>query len=315
MVQDRRLYQRLSPNSPQLVLLDESKYSLLSDLSEGGVAVEGFAAQNPFRPIALEFDMPEGSGCIRARGEAVWTSDSGHRTGFRFVDIPETSRRQLREWVSTASAARMAAIDGEVNRPTFVSSPLEFQSDSRSHRVDFSTFPALQPGLLPRSKRPLAQKDENSGSHGGALHVTSVVAATVVISSTAFLLGYYWRAGRPKQPIRSVASAAKSSDSNGGAFPVASSQSAAGETVPPMLPLDAPGFILQVGAMNQEANADTLSDELRKKNFSAFVFRRSADRFYRVAVGPYPEKDAAAQTKKDLEQQGYNSILRPWTPE
>ena len=105
MVHDRRLYQRLTPSLPQLILLDESKYSLLFDLSEAGLAVEGFTAQDPRRPVSLEFDMPEGSGCIQARAEVVWMSDSGYRTGFRFLDLPENSRKQLKDWVSSAPPA------------------------------------------------------------------------------------------------------------------------------------------------------------------------------------------------------------------
>jgi len=84
MLQDRRQYERLVPNSPQLVLLDESKYSLLFDLSEGGLALEGFTAKNPQDVIALEFDLPEGNGCIAARAEVAWTSGSGYRSGLRF---------------------------------------------------------------------------------------------------------------------------------------------------------------------------------------------------------------------------------------
>jgi cell division septation protein DedD len=82
-----------------------------------------------------------------------------------------------------------------------------------------------------------------------------------------------------------------------------------------MLPLDSPGFVLQVGAMGQEGNADALSNELRKKNFSAFVFHRGTDPFYRVAVGPYTDEPAAIRIQKDLEQEGYKPILKPWSPQ
>ena len=86
MQQDRRQHPRLTPSSPQLVLLDESKYSLLFDLGEGGLSIEGFAAQRPRDEFNVEFDLPEGNGCIQAKAEVVWTSDSGYRTGFRFLD-------------------------------------------------------------------------------------------------------------------------------------------------------------------------------------------------------------------------------------
>src|SRR5271165_718004 len=117
VVQDRRQHQRLTPSSPQLVLLDESKYSLLFDVSEGGLAVEGLSAQDPNRAISLEFDMPEASCCIQAQAEIVWTSESGYRTGFRFLDLPDASRQQLRDWITATSAARFGAMEGEVDEP------------------------------------------------------------------------------------------------------------------------------------------------------------------------------------------------------
>src|ERR1700722_11116361 len=117
MLQDRRQYPRLTPSSPQLVLLDESKYSLLFDLSEGGLALEGFTAKNPQDVIALEFDLPEGNGCIEARAEIAWTSDSGYRSGLRFLEIPDASRENLREWISSVALQRSAALGNGIESP------------------------------------------------------------------------------------------------------------------------------------------------------------------------------------------------------
>jgi hypothetical protein len=321
MVPDRRQHQRLAPSSPQLVLLGESKYSLLFDLSEGGLAVEGFSAQDASSAVCIEFDMPEGSCCIQAKAEIVWTSGSGYRTGFRFLDLPDTSRQQLRDWVSTTASARIDSLEG-VAGPTFGTAVPEMGTpvlgregkQAKQHVPEFPSFP-LQPALKPRLQRPFADQDEDFDSEGSAFHLVSIFVAAVVMSSIAFILGYYWHAGRPRPPIKSVTAVVQPFERPASGPDPSVPQSSAQAVIPPMLPLDNPGFVLQVGAMGQEANADILSSELRKKNFSAFVFHRGTDPFYRVAVGPYTDQGAAMRIQNDLEQEGYKPILRPWSPQ
>jgi hypothetical protein len=321
MVQERRLHQRLTPSSPQLVLLDESKYSLLFDLSEGGLAVEGFSIDDPNRAISLEFDMPEGSCCIQAKAEVAWTSDSGYRTGFRFVDLPDASRLQLRNWIINTAAERVSLIENQVAVPAFANAasaatghPLNLEgSRTRTTQPDVTSFP-LQPPLKPRLGRSFGEPDDYD-SEGAPMHLVSIFVAAVAMSCLAFLLGYYWHAGRPRPRAKSPVAATQPFAPASASLTPSPAQPSEQTAIPPILPLDNPGFVLQVGAMGEEANADSLSNELRKKNFSAFVYHRDGDRFYRVAVGPYTDQGAAARIKSDLEQEGYKPILRPWTPQ
>jgi sporulation related protein/PilZ domain-containing protein len=321
MVQERRLHQRLTPSSPQLVLLDESKYSLLFDLSEGGLAVEGFSIDDSNRAISLEFDMPEGSCCIQAKAEVAWTSDSGYRTGFRFVDLPDASRVQLRNWIMNTAGERVSLIESQVAVPAFASAasaatghPLNLEgSRARTTQPELTSFP-LQPPLKPRLGRSFGEQDEYD-SDSGPMHLVSIFVAAVAMSCLAFLLGYYWHAGRPRPRAKSPVAVTQPFAPASASLTPSPAQPSAQTAIPPILPLDNPGFVLQVGAMGEEANADTLSNELRKKNFSAFVYHRDGDRFYRVAVGPYTDQGAAARIKSDLEQEGYKPILRPWTPQ
>jgi len=321
MVQERRLHQRLTPSSPQLVLLDESKYSLLFDLSEGGLAVEGFSIDDPNRAISVEFDMPEGSCCIQAKAEVAWTSDSGYRTGFRFVDLPDASRLQLRNWIINTAAERVSLIENQVAVPAFANAayaatghPLNLEgSRTRTTQPDLTSFP-LQPPLKPRLGRSFGEPDDYD-SEGAPMHLVSIFVAAVAMSCLAFLLGYYWHAGRPRPRAKSPVAATQPFAPASASLTPSPAQPSAQTAIPPILPLDNPGFVLQVGAMGEEANADTLSNELRKKNFSAFVYHRDGDRFYRVAVGPYTDQGAAARIESDLEQEGYKPILRPWTPQ
>lgn len=73
------------------------------------------------------------------------------------------------------------------------------------------------------------------------------------------------------------------------------------------------GVILQVGAMKMEGNATALMQDLKKKKFTAFVYRHGNDNLYRVGVGPFGDKDASAKVKAELQKSGYSSITAKWT--
>jgi cell division septation protein DedD len=72
------------------------------------------------------------------------------------------------------------------------------------------------------------------------------------------------------------------------------------------------GLVLQVGAMKMEGNATALMQDLKKKKFSAFVYRHGNDSLYRVAVGPFGDRDSSARVKSELEKNGFKSITAKW---
>jgi cell division septation protein DedD len=320
MLQDRRQYERLMPNSPQLVLLDESKYSLLFDLSEGGLALEGHTAKNPQDVITLEFDLPEGNGCISARAEVAWMSGSGYRSGLRFIEMPDASRQHLREWISSVSLQRSTALEIGVESPAFTANqellfrpaPPEVNEEDRAK---VSNVPAM-----PQRFNYNASDEDDDFYDGRAGHLAAVVVSVILMSSLAFLMGYYWHQGRVVRARRAAAVAARAASATktlvDSGSPVDTTQSTSPSPASPApLSLDSPGFVLQIAAMANEGNADAVSATLRQKNFPAFVFKHSADSLYRVAIGPFSDADSAAKTKSELEQQGFKPILKNWTPQ
>ncbi len=72
------------------------------------------------------------------------------------------------------------------------------------------------------------------------------------------------------------------------------------------------GLVLQVGAMKMEGNATALMQDLKKKKFSAFVYRHGNDNLYRVAVGPFGDRDSSAKVKSELEKNGFKAITAKW---
>jgi cell division septation protein DedD len=67
---------------------------------------------------------------------------------------------------------------------------------------------------------------------------------------------------------------------------------------------------LQVAALLREADALALAQALQEKKFPAIVITPSADRYYRVQVGPYADTRSANAARRELEKQGFKSIVR-----
>jgi cell division septation protein DedD len=76
-------------------------------------------------------------------------------------------------------------------------------------------------------------------------------------------------------------------------------------------PLVANGAImLQVAAVQRESDAMALAQALQQKKFPAYVITPSADKYYRVQVGPYADTQSASNARHDLEADGFKSIVK-----
>jgi cell division septation protein DedD len=76
----------------------------------------------------------------------------------------------------------------------------------------------------------------------------------------------------------------------------------------PLIPTGA--IMLQVAAVLHQDDALALAQALQQKKFPAFVLPPSADKYYRVQVGPYTDNQAASNARKDLEAKGFKSIIK-----
>ena len=69
-------------------------------------------------------------------------------------------------------------------------------------------------------------------------------------------------------------------------------------------------IMLQVAAVQRESDALALAQALQQKKFPAFVITPGADKYYRVQVGPYSDAQSAATARRDLEANGFKSIIK-----
>lgn len=105
MIRNRRQYPRQDVNSPAYVALGAGSGGILHDLCEGGLAVDMVGTSPTNRLFLLEFNVPGTEHRIETSAEIAWKDKAGKGAGMRFVDLPETSRQHIKDWVSLRTGA------------------------------------------------------------------------------------------------------------------------------------------------------------------------------------------------------------------
>jgi c-di-GMP-binding flagellar brake protein YcgR len=76
--------------------------ALLTDLSDGGTSIQTNNRLPTSCKVYFEFALPGQQQLVRLSGEVAWQDASG-RTGIRFLDVPQTSRRLMQTWLQQNS--------------------------------------------------------------------------------------------------------------------------------------------------------------------------------------------------------------------
>jgi c-di-GMP-binding flagellar brake protein YcgR len=84
------------PGAPEL-------NATLSDLSDGGTLIHTANRLPPECKVYFEFALPGQQQLVRLSGEVAWQHASG-RTGIRFLDVPQSSRRLMQTWLQQNNA-------------------------------------------------------------------------------------------------------------------------------------------------------------------------------------------------------------------
>jgi len=69
-------------------------------------------------------------------------------------------------------------------------------------------------------------------------------------------------------------------------------------------------YYVQVAAVTRQEDAEALVEALKKKEYPAFANNTSADKYYRVQVGPYADLKDAEAMRARLISDGYNPIVK-----
>jgi hypothetical protein len=319
MLQERRQFQRLVPDTPGTVSLSDLWSGRLLDLSEGGLAIEGAPLANQGQMFSVAFQVPGGSSRIQATAEVAWTSETERRTGLRFLDLAVASREQLRRWISARVHTWVPVAAGIGDFPADAVDVLAaipaFSLSDYWQNGGPDLFEDSAPGDQQTAGRNIKPQDLLAHTGLGRLsklsYPAALILAMIILTPASIFVGYLLGNGGFSSQASNIAPISN-------AIPAKKEPLAAPATTsdpPGALPLDAPGFVLQVGAMIHEDNADTLRATLEEKHFPALVFKRSNGRYFTVAVGPYRNTASASKIKSQLEAQGFEAIVVGWTPQ
>jgi CheY-like chemotaxis protein len=93
----------------------EQAKATLVDLAEDGMAVNFGKKLPPTCKVYFQFQLPGQTANVRLSGQVVWQDWNG-RAGIQFVDVPQASRRVLREWLemNLADASQQQLASEEV---------------------------------------------------------------------------------------------------------------------------------------------------------------------------------------------------------
>jgi TonB family protein len=87
---------------------------ILLNLGEGGFAVQLALAFQTTELAELRFQIPQLRGWLTARGRIVWLSENKTLAGIQFLELPETTRREIRKWVAGRDIGEPAKPAAEV---------------------------------------------------------------------------------------------------------------------------------------------------------------------------------------------------------
>ena len=87
----------------------ESVPATLVDLSVEGLALQCTHELPKKSKIYFRFTLPGQTTCLQISGETVWQDATG-RAGIRFLDVPQSARRLLKEWLNARIAAQESTV-------------------------------------------------------------------------------------------------------------------------------------------------------------------------------------------------------------
>jgi len=110
---ERRRAFRVPVQAPVEVTLPDARKldGILLDLSETGMDVLTAEPQVAGSLLAFKFQLPDGSVKVDAHGQVAWTNSNG-QTGVHFLDLSETTKDELKSWL-TAAAISIGTVPDE----------------------------------------------------------------------------------------------------------------------------------------------------------------------------------------------------------
>jgi CheY-like chemotaxis protein len=134
------------PGAPELS-------AVLTDLSEGGTSIQTDIRIPSTCKVYFEFALPNQQQLIRLSGEVAW-QDAGGRTGIRFLDVPQSSRRLLQNWLQQNNP-----------QPTILGATPAANESASNHSLATPPRTSSEPQTEPKDSSALANAGNRRGEH------------------------------------------------------------------------------------------------------------------------------------------------------
>jgi hypothetical protein len=83
------------------VELGDGNGGIALNVSEGGLAITAAGLLTSDYFPSVRFQLPKSDVWIETSGQVAWTSDSKKGAGIQFVDVADSDREKMREWIAT----------------------------------------------------------------------------------------------------------------------------------------------------------------------------------------------------------------------
>jgi len=150
------------PGAPEL-------NAVLTDLSDGGTLIHTANRLPPACKVYFEFALPGQQQLVRLSGEVAWQHASG-RTGIRFLDVPQSSRRLMQTWLqqNNAQPATVRPAQPPASKPSAIPSSATESSATQSGALREKTPEPEDSTLVSNgANRRAEQRFANAGNRRG----------------------------------------------------------------------------------------------------------------------------------------------------
>jgi TonB family protein len=111
---ERRTQLRHQPRSLVYVELDEGNGGIVLNISEDGMTVQAVMGLMDDFLSRVRFQLSESKEWIETSAQVAWANETRKLLGLRFVELPEQSRRQIRQWVERERSGNQDAGSPEI---------------------------------------------------------------------------------------------------------------------------------------------------------------------------------------------------------
>ena len=143
--------------------------AVLTDLSDGGTLIHTANRLPPACKVYFEFALPGQQQLVRLSGEVAWQHASG-RTGIRFLDVPQYSRRLMQTWLqqNNAQPATVRPAQPPASKPSAIQSSATDSSATQSGALREKTPEPEDSTLVSNgANRRAEQRFANAGNRRG----------------------------------------------------------------------------------------------------------------------------------------------------